>query len=170
MWMFSARKRSKHTQKHHDIDSKEYKTWCGIKRRCTNPKEQSYKNYGAKGIVMSDEWAESYEQFLSDMGRCPKNCSSIDRIDNNKGYEKGNCRWATTIDQCNNRTSNRIVTYRGETDTLANICRKYGVQYGLVHSRLSKGLNIDLAIELPIQQNRRSLKATVEEIIEHFKN
>lgn len=90
----------------------EYKTWAGIKRRCTNPNEKSYPNYGGRGIKMCTEWLNSYETFLADMGRKPTPQHSIDRIDNNGDYCKENCRWVTQIEQCNNQRNNVIVKHK----------------------------------------------------------
>lgn len=98
--------------------TREYKIWGGIKTRCYNTKAKKYKEYGARGIYMSEEWRNSFDVFYADMGPSPSNKHSIDRIENSKGYERGNCRWATAIEQGNNKTCNVRVTYAGETLTL----------------------------------------------------
>lgn len=93
----------------------EYKTWCGIKNRCKHPYMKSYKYYGGRGIRMCDRWANSFEAFLADMGTKPTPQHSIDRIDNDKGYEPGNCRWATAHEQ----VMNRRITSRANADARA---------------------------------------------------
>lgn len=84
--------------------SSEYRTWDGIKRRCSDPKRNSWKYYGARGITVCERWMNSYENFLADMGRRPSPQHSIDRYPNNDGnYESGNCRWATAKEQSANK-------------------------------------------------------------------
>lgn len=78
-----------------------YYTWAAMIQRCTNEKDKSYARYGGRGINVDERWL-SFENFLEDMGERPKDLS-IDRIDNNKGYYKNNCRWATRSQQMLNR-------------------------------------------------------------------
>jgi hypothetical protein len=85
----------------------EYETWVGIKKRCTNSRTKAWKYYGGRGITMCDRWFSSYENFLADMGRKPTPKHSIDRINNDGNYEPGNCRWATSLQQNNNRSDNK---------------------------------------------------------------
>lgn len=80
-----------------------YRCWRHMKARCTNPNDQKYARYGGRGIVVCDEWLKDFRNFYVDMGERPYDLYSLDRIDNDKGYYKENCRWATRKQQSNNR-------------------------------------------------------------------
>jgi hypothetical protein len=82
-------------------NSSEFKIWIGMWDRVTRKKHPAYKYYGGRGIEIHPEWG-SFENFFHDMGLRPKG-KSLDRINNNEGYEMNNCRWATAIQQANNR-------------------------------------------------------------------
>ena len=84
----------------------EYTTWQGMKSRCYNPNHTSYKNYGAKGVTVCDEWLEygnGFNNFVKDLGKKPSIDYTLDRIDGTKGYSKDNCRWETRSNQNKNR-------------------------------------------------------------------
>ena len=83
--------------------SPEYTAWCNIKIRCTKTNAPNYKWYGGRGIKVCEQWMHSFTNFLADMGPKPEPTLTIDRIDNNRDYEPGNCKWSTMKEQCANR-------------------------------------------------------------------
>lgn len=88
-------------------------------QRCHNEQHQRFPLYGGRGISVCAAWHESFEQFLADVGRRPSPRHSIDRIDNNRGYEPGNVRWATQTQQTRNKRNNRMITAFGITKCAA---------------------------------------------------
>lgn len=80
-----------------------YIAWLNMKQRCLNPRNPAYKYYGAKGIKVCEHWKNSFLAFLADMGECPIDMT-LERIDNSKGYEPTNCKWATWIEQDSNKS------------------------------------------------------------------
>lgn len=81
----------------------EYRAWVNMITRCTNPRYNRWKHYGGRGITICERWRSSYEAFLEDVGRKPSSAYSIDRINVDGNYEPGNVRWATDIEQANNK-------------------------------------------------------------------
>jgi hypothetical protein len=106
-------KSSKRNTTHGLSNTLAYKTWLGIRRRCRDEKFGSYKDYGAKGIDIWQPWYESVERFVADMGQPPTPEHTLDRIDNSKGYEPGNVRWATQTEQARNRSVCVKIAFQG---------------------------------------------------------
>lgn len=93
----------KSNTKHNKSKTSEYYAWSNMIQRCSNPKNKEYKNYGGRGILVSNEWKNDFNKFLKDMGEKPNKNLSLDRIDNNKGYCKENCRWTDSYEQSINQ-------------------------------------------------------------------
>ncbi len=132
--------------------------WQALIARCTNPNASGYDRYGGKGITVCQRWLDRFENFLADMGEAPTKGHSVDRINNALGYEPANCRWATVIEQANNRTSNVMLTAFGQTKTMqqwANdpIC---AVCYNILRWRIKQGWEHVAAITSPRQKVRRT--------------
>jgi hypothetical protein len=121
----------------------EYNVWDGIVQRCTNPNSDSFKDYGGRGITMCDEWRNSFLIFFTEMGPKPTPRHSIDRIDNEKGYFAGNCRWATRDEQnCHTRRSVTL-TYNGKSQCLAHWAKELGMTSSAFGWRLKKGWTME---------------------------
>lgn len=136
---------------HKTVNDDIYRLYSTIIQRCKRP---AYKN---KNIKMCDEWFNDFEKFRTWAKEHDfKKGLTIDRIDNSKGYEPNNCRFTDWVGQANNRTTNLIIEYSGEKDTVANICKKYGKDRYLVYRRLRAGWTIEKAIEEPVNKTKWS--------------
>jgi hypothetical protein len=105
--------------------------------RCTNPNEPCYKDYGARGIRVCDEWM-TFARFRADMGDKPDGSLTIERIDNNGNYCPSNCRWASRAEQNRNKRSNHNVTINGVTKTVTEWARSFGVSNHTIARRFGK--------------------------------
>jgi hypothetical protein len=107
------RERARDTQfKHGLINSLEYSSWAHMISRCTNPNTKQFKDWGGRGIKVCERWLNSFEDFISDMGRQPTDGKryTIERINNDLGYFKENCKWATYKEQrANQRPRKRAI-------------------------------------------------------------
>jgi hypothetical protein len=152
-----------HGHKRAGKPSPTYKTWLGIKRRCSDPKSKDFAKYGANGIRVSDEWSASFVTFLSDMGEKPSPEHTIDRINPAGNYEAKNCRWATKFEQgAENKRNLRSVTINGITyPSIRAACRHFGVSPTTVNMRLKDGHSLEVAVStrtrgLPNMRTRES--------------
>jgi hypothetical protein len=119
--------------------------WQNMHSRC-----RSDPDYTGRGIVVCERW-ESFDAFLADMGPRPSPRHSIDRVENSGNYEPGNCRWATPEQQMRNTRRNRIVSFRGQTMTLADAAELAGTTVALktIHGRLDRGWSLAEALASP---------------------
>lgn len=132
--------------------SREFTIWTSMKQRCYDPKSVNYERYGMKGIRVCDRWLNSFQNFITDMGRCPEGCS-IDRYpDKNGNYEPSNCRWATEFQQRTNRNDNRMVTCDGRTMTAVEWDIEKGFPKGTVVGRLFMGWSAERAVTQPLRR------------------
>jgi len=121
------------TRRHGCTNTKEYRLWSAIKDRCYYKGYKLFHRYGGRGIKMCDRWINSFENFLSDMGKIPEGMT-IDRIDNDGDYSPENCRWATKTEQAQNRSTTRYVEWNGEKMCLSEFTRQLGLPiWGLRH-------------------------------------
>ena len=129
-------------------DGRLCKIWRGMLRRCSNVKDKSYKYYGGKGVTVCDEWKESYGAFKTwAESNGYKDGLTLDRLDVRGDYCPANCRWVTMVEQANNRSNNRYVTYKGKRMTLSELSRMSGINYAKLSARLKKGQSVEEALE-----------------------
>lgn len=116
-----------------------YKTWKNIRKRCGNSKDEHYRNYGGRGIVVCDRWQSSVS-FIEDMEPTWFLGASIERIDNDGPYSPENCRWATLWEQNRNKRVNVWLDFEGERLCLADVARRVGLHKRTLGCRLRAGL------------------------------
>ena len=127
---------------HGDSKSKLYNVWAGMKRRCYNKNQKSYKDYGEKGIIVCSEWIDSYENFkIWVINNGYKEGLEIDRINVFGNYEPDNCRWITKRQNANNKRNNTIVEINGVSHTISEWADISGISSGMIASRLNRGWN-----------------------------
>lgn len=136
--------------KHGMYGTPTYGSWWAMKQRCTYPNHIEYPRYGAAGVTLCDRWME-FRNFLADMGERPAGLYSLDRIDNSCGYEPGNVRWATRIEQANNCSSNRFLTAFGKTMTVAQWSREVGIGPIVIAKRLRRGWSVERSLSEPLR-------------------
>lgn len=144
--------------------TKAYRVWDSMKQRCYNPNDDKYKNYGARGIKVCDEWLHDSKAFMKwayengfDETKSQKE-QSIDRIDVNGNYEPSNCRFTNARVQANNKTNNVLITFNGKTQTLAEWSRETGIQEGTIRFRMKSGWSVRDALTTPVQKQKKREK------------
>jgi hypothetical protein len=126
-----------------------YNSWGSMKDRCFNHKNPNWARYGGRGISVCDWWAESFDNFLRDVGERPSLAHTIERIDNDGDYEPVNCRWATKVEQSRNTRVAVRLTYRGETKALNEWARIVGLSWPCLKGRYDRGWTTEAIIETP---------------------
>lgn len=141
----------------HPSKTREYYVWKAARSRCYNPRNKGFDHYGGRGITMCDEWRDDVQAFLRDMGPRPSPKHSIERIDNDGPYSPDNCRWGTRVEQASNTTRNNQVTLNGETHTLTEWARRFGVKLSTIYARLDRGWTMQRAITTPSATKERPM-------------
>lgn len=125
--------------KHGMTNTKLYNVFKGVKSRTRYGTKRS-SSYVDNGIVICDEWLNDSSLFIAwALSNGYKDGLQIDRIDNSKGYSPDNCRWVTPKENCQNRSTTRMITVLGEVNTISYFSEKYGVNHHTISTRLSRG-------------------------------
>lgn len=130
-----------------------YRIWASMIQRCVNPNSSGFHRYGGRGVRVCERWRNSFLAFEADMGPRPTPSHSVDRIDNDGDYEPSNCRWASVREQSSNKSTNKLLTYRGRTMSVTEWASELGVSRDLIQRRLRLGWSVADAFERP---SRRS--------------
>lgn len=130
-----------------------HRSWRNMLYRCTSPSDPSYARYGAIGITVCARWTEpdgqGFLNFLSDLGERPKGMT-LDRIDNAKGYDPTNCRWATPTMQMNNRSTTRFIEFDGRRQSTGQWSAETGIPFGVLTLRIKAGWSPARALTEPV--------------------
>jgi hypothetical protein len=130
------------TMLHHArLDVRTHRSWSSMMQRCYGVNNPNYPRYGGRGLFVCARW-HVFEMFLKDMGTRPRG-KSIERLDNDKGYEPSNCKWGTRIEQANNTSRSRRVTYKGKTMTVSQWARHLRVDPNMIYTRLFRGCPVE---------------------------
>ena len=134
-------KLNKHNLKHGGRNERLYAVWQGMRYRCNNPNSKFFDRYGGRGISICEEWNDyaKFREWALKNGydeNAPKGGCTIDRIDNDKGYSPDNCRWVSSKEQCNNRSSNHIIEYNGQSHTLQEWADILGIRKDTLRRRI----------------------------------
>lgn len=116
-----------------------YKLWINVKDRCSNPKNPYFHNYGGRGIKLHPDLAASFPAFKQAVGPRPSPLHTLERKDNNKGYEPGNLAWATKKEQARNQRKNHLLTLGDRTQPIAAWAEEMGLVPSTLHYRVTKG-------------------------------
>lgn len=138
-------------------NSKEYRAWIDMRRRCYDKRRPQYRLYGARGIAVCERWLHDFQAFLSDVGYAPSSAHSLDRIDTSKNYTPDNVRWATAREQANNVRHNRIATVGNETKTAAEWAKCTGLNPATLRYRLRSGMSDEEAVTKPSKGRNRKI-------------
>lgn len=124
-----------------------YQVWADMHKRCYSKVCKSYKNYGGRGIEVDSRWHGSPALFFQDMGPKPEG-GTLERRNNDDGYNPSNCYWATMSDQQNNKRTSRKLTSGGITLTVAQWARQLGINRESPRWRLANGWSVDDAMSI----------------------
>lgn len=133
-----------------------FNVWSGMMRRCYNPKDKRYKDYGGRGITVCYPWHD-VRNFIADMTDGYQKGLQIDRIDNNKGYSKENCRWADRYTQRHNRRGVVLFSFNGKTLCLTDWSKHLRIPFTCLRQRIDAGWPIEKAFTTTVMSNKESL-------------
>jgi hypothetical protein len=141
---------SRASKTHGMSKTKIYRLWSMMLDRCRNPRNTFYGEYGGRGICVCESWLK-FQNFYADMGEKPEG-KSLDRINNNGCYSPENCRWASRVEQARNRRNNRMVTYKGKSQSLSAWAEELNANFNTLNTRAQRGWSDERIIATPIKK------------------
>ena len=145
---------------HGECRSRLYRVRYGMLSRCYNKNTLNFSDYGGRGIVVCDEWRDSYESFRDwALSNGYEDDLTLDRINNQGNYEPSNCRWVTQAEQ--NRNKRTSVKYKGKC--VSEWIRELGLKKTAIDSRLKRNWPVEKALFTPVQVKKRKEKKIAEE-------
>lgn len=134
-----------------------YNIWQAIIQRTTNPNNYEYGEYGGRGIGICNEWRNSFNSFMQwsyENGYADN--LTIDRKNNNKGYQPDNCRWVSNKENCRNKRNNHCLTYNGQAKTITEWAEITGLSKEVIRYRITKmGWSAEKALATPKMKNKK---------------
>ena len=145
---------TKHGQATKGRRSREYYSWVGMIQRCTNPNEPQWHDYGGRGITVHPEWRASFKAFFEHVGPKPTPKHTLDRIDNERGYEPGNVRWATRREQLLNKRTTVYLEHDGRRLRAVEWAEITGLSIDVIRTRIQRGWDVSRALTQPLRRER----------------
>lgn len=136
-----------------------YESWRAMRKRCEDSTHHAFSRYGGRGITVCAQWKD-FARFYADMGDRPSKRHTLERIDNSKGYEPGNCCWADWHSQARNRRNNRLIAYDGVSATAPEWAERTGIPYYVIKSRIASGWSVSDALSKPTRKISRKPAGT----------
>lgn len=152
--MYTNKGKEHHQYKHGQARTTLYKKWEAMKRRCLNKNEKSYERYGGRGITISPKWLD-FQGFQKDMEESFVEGMSLERIDNNKGYSKQNCKWIPLAEQAKNKRSVILYEHNGKKMCITDWAKEYKLKPRTVRARIKYGWSLLEALETKVSYGNR---------------
>lgn len=148
--------RSERFTKHGGSGTRLHSVWRNMKTRCYNPKSKYFARYGGRGIIVCDEWRQSFSAFREwALSHGYADNLTIDRINNNEGYRPDNCQWVTQKKQLRNFSRNRLITYKGQTKPVTEWAEEKQISVKALYYRVEKGWTAEEALETPVKKQNK---------------
>lgn len=135
----------------------EYAIWKGMRQRCLNKNSKHFSRYGGRGITIDQSWND-FSKFLADVGPRPSAEHTLDRVNNDLGYSKENCRWASKKEQARNTARNVLLTHNDLTLSISEWEERLKLPRGLIWGRLFDGWSVErtLTERVHIEKRKKS--------------